>query len=219
MKRLVLVLTMLSLICACGGGNDQTSTAGTPNPDETNYAPDDDTPNEEPADTDEGLPAIVDNYYDYGSFTYEDVSLYEGAYMLVVDPEKTCSDFFSITMQDSMTLSSVTDYDLDALLEDVPHAFLAASREEMGDGDILGYTGTYRDRVCAIVIGSYSLIDVTSDLFGFACVTDDLSDYCAETYERTSDYDFSGRTIKSVGSERRAPDLTAEALRLLRPSL
>jgi hypothetical protein len=203
MKRMVLLVVLVMSVSACGGGGNTSNTAApSETPAVTGGGSTDSPSTDKPDDTttEDSLPEIVDNYYDDGMFRYKDVSLYEGSYFISILTPETCSIFFGIPWQTSMTFSDVTDADLDLSLEGNPYTFTAAAAGDMGENDILGYGGLYRGLGCAVAIGSFTVPDETFDMIGFACVTDDLSDSCGAVYERASDYDFTTTAIKSTGS-------------------
>jgi len=223
--KLLVLLGMITVIhAACGGGGN---TSNTPAPEQTPQADNsdensDDQAGDDQASEEDNLPAIVDIYYD-STFKYEDPSLYTGDYAAYTDLPETCSAFFGIDMQDTMTIQSATLSDTILILEGNPSSYTAAPQEDLGDVDAFGYTGTYHGLVCAAVVGSVNDSGQTYDILAFACVTADLSDNCAAAYLRLSDYNFSDVPIKSAGSLKANSsghaDFIAAALRLLRPSL
>jgi len=107
--KLLVLLGMIAVIhAACGGGGN---TSNTPSPSETPQATNDDNSedqaNEDQTNEEDNLPAIVDIYYDH-VFRYEDPSLYAGDYAIYSGYPDTCSAFFGIDMQDTMTVESIT---------------------------------------------------------------------------------------------------------------
>lgn len=199
MKKLFVFCLMLAFIAACGGGGGEV-------PEDDATTPDVSEPAQEVPD--EGLPAIIDNYYDE-VFKYVEQSLYLGTYSLLAED---CSEMFGVDMDSETVLSNIDAAQINILFFGSDEQFSAASDSEVGSYDVWGYVTEYEGYSCATTIGSTNLGARTADIVAFVCINDDSTEACAAIYQRDASCDFSDQSIKDMSNNNDPKEAMVDAM-------